>query len=233
MGGLEIPLNRLLLETDSPYFLQKQLTGKEYRSTAESTKEYPLSIPGMVYHTAAQVAALRKMPIDVILASNRLNIEKLYGVTKNMIMIEEMKYYQSNFENRSNIQGRSVKFEYPVFDDQISRRQVLYDEGADLIKEKSKISVLSWMKWYGEEMLESNDNNDAIDKEYAVEDSTTDSNITRKSFSQDQSCVSSINMSSDFANDNGNSSNKDITNRLEDTKLKKNDSALDLVKINY
>merc|ERR1719167_2170832 len=106
----------------------------------------------MVYHTAAQVAALRKMPIDVILASNRLNIEKLYGVTKNMIMIEEMKYYQSNFENRSNIQGRFVKFEYPVFDDQISRRQVVYDE------EKSKISVLSWMKWYGEEMFESNDN---------------------------------------------------------------------------
>merc|ERR1719167_882347 len=187
----------------------------------------------MVYHTAAQVAALRKMPIDVILASNRLNIEKLYGVTKNMIMIEEMKYYQSNFENRSNIQGRSVKFEYPVFDDQISRRQVVYDEGADLIREQSKISVLSWMKWYGEEMLESNDNNDAIDKVYAVEDSTTDSNITRKSFSQDQSCVSSINMRSDFTNDNGNISNKDITNRLEDTKLKKNDSALDPVKINY
>ena len=88
----------------------------------------------MVYHTAAQVAALRKMPIDVILASNRLNIEKLYGVTKNMIMIEEMKYYQSNFENRSNMQRRSVKFEYPVFDDHISRRQVVYDESADLMK---------------------------------------------------------------------------------------------------
>merc|ERR1719430_14561 len=145
-----------------------------------------------------------------------------------------MKYYHSNFESPSNIQRRSVKFEYPVFDDQISRRQVVYDEGADLMKEKSKISVLSWMKWYGEEMLESNSNNDAIDKVYAEEDTPNDSNIIRKSFSQDQSCVSSINMSSDFTNDKGNiSTNQGITNRLEDTKFKKNDSALDLVKINY
>jgi TatD DNase family protein len=50
----KIPLSRILLETDSPYFLPRQeptsLTGG-------------MSHPGFVIHTAAQIAQLKKVPI--------------------------------------------------------------------------------------------------------------------------------------------------------------------------
>ena len=50
----KIPLSRILLETDSPYFLPRQepisLTGG-------------MSHPGMVIHTAAQIAHLKEVPI--------------------------------------------------------------------------------------------------------------------------------------------------------------------------
>jgi TatD DNase family protein len=50
----KIPLSRILLETDSPYFLPRQepisLTGG-------------MSHPGYVIHTAAQIAHLKEVPI--------------------------------------------------------------------------------------------------------------------------------------------------------------------------
>ena len=50
----KIPLSRILLETDSPYFLPRQepisLTGG-------------MSHPGFVIHTAAQIAHLKEVPI--------------------------------------------------------------------------------------------------------------------------------------------------------------------------
>ena len=50
----EIPLERVLLETDSPYFLPRQ----------EPNSQSGLSHPGYVIHTAAQIACLKNVPIE-------------------------------------------------------------------------------------------------------------------------------------------------------------------------
>ena len=95
----------------------------------------------MVYHTAAQVATLRKVSVDVILASNRLNIERLYGVTKNMIAVEEIKYCEDRINNRNFLQ-RTVVNESPKANLQIARRKVVYDEN-DLYM---KGDIITWLR---------------------------------------------------------------------------------------
>ena len=50
----EIPLERVLLETDSPYFLPRQ----------EPNSQSGISHPGYVIHTAAQIALLKNVPIE-------------------------------------------------------------------------------------------------------------------------------------------------------------------------
>ena len=49
----KIPLDRILLETDSPYFLPRQ----------ESPSQSGMSHPGFVIHCASQVAQLKNIPI--------------------------------------------------------------------------------------------------------------------------------------------------------------------------
>ena len=49
-----IPLSRILLETDAPYFLPRQ---------EPSSQTQGLSHPGFVIHTAAQIAKLKNVPI--------------------------------------------------------------------------------------------------------------------------------------------------------------------------
>ena len=95
----------------------------------------------MVYHTAAQVATLRKVSVDVILASNRLNIERLYGVTKNMIAVEEIKYCEDRINNRNFLQ-RTVVNESPKANLQIARRKVVYDENDFCMKG----DIITWLK---------------------------------------------------------------------------------------
>jgi len=67
----KIPLSRILLETDSPYFLPRQeptsLTGG-------------MSHPGFVIHTAAQIAHLKKVPIRDVIEANRRNVLEIYGI---------------------------------------------------------------------------------------------------------------------------------------------------------
>ena len=50
----KIPLHRILLETDSPYFLPRQ----------EPTSLSGISHPGFVIHAAAQIAQLKSIPIQ-------------------------------------------------------------------------------------------------------------------------------------------------------------------------
>ena len=67
-----VPLGRLLLETDAPYFLPARL--------AKSFYSYRFSQPGQIIHVAAQIAALRGVTLEKVLAANRRNIEDIYGI---------------------------------------------------------------------------------------------------------------------------------------------------------
>ena len=68
-----VPLCRLLLETDAPYFLPRQVSqGAAYT--------HSFAMPGHVVHVAAQVAALRDLPVDEVLRANRRNIAEVYGI---------------------------------------------------------------------------------------------------------------------------------------------------------
>lgn len=64
-----IPLDRLLLETDSPYFLP----GKETRRLKQSH-------PGMVIHVATHLSRLRNVAVEEILAATRENVRRIYGI---------------------------------------------------------------------------------------------------------------------------------------------------------
>ena len=62
----------LLLETEAPYFLPKKITRTGYNQ--------PMTNPGHVIHTAAQIAALKNITIDKVLKANRKNIEEVYKI---------------------------------------------------------------------------------------------------------------------------------------------------------
>jgi len=71
--ALHLPLDRILLETDSPYF---------YPRLANKSSKGPRSFthPGMVLHTAAQVASLKQVPVADVLLANRENVRVAYGI---------------------------------------------------------------------------------------------------------------------------------------------------------
>ena len=69
-----VPLDRLLLETDAPYFLPAEL------AKSASPYSYQFSQPGQVIHVAAQIAALRGVSLEEVLDANRRNIEDVYGI---------------------------------------------------------------------------------------------------------------------------------------------------------
>lgn len=65
----KIPLDRLLLETDSPYFLPKWEMGRLKQSH-----------PGMVIHVATRLSNLRNIPLERVLAVTRDNARRIYGI---------------------------------------------------------------------------------------------------------------------------------------------------------
>ena len=69
-----VPLDRLLLEADAPYFLPAEL------AKSASPYSYQFSQPGQVIHVAAQIAALRGASLEEVLDANRRNIEDVYGI---------------------------------------------------------------------------------------------------------------------------------------------------------
>ena len=64
-----IPLDRILLETDAPYFVPQNLRKKE-----------KFSHPGNVLYVAETIAKLRNQDVEIILENCRRNIRKLYGI---------------------------------------------------------------------------------------------------------------------------------------------------------
>jgi len=67
-----VPLEKILLETDAPYFLPEAVSRTSY--------QYNFSQPGHVVHAAAQVAALRGISLSEVLSANMKNIQEVYGI---------------------------------------------------------------------------------------------------------------------------------------------------------
>ena len=64
-----VPLDRLLLETDAPYFLPKGVEGQA-----------DCSQPGHVLYVARKVAAFKGVELEVVLQQNLRNVEEVYQV---------------------------------------------------------------------------------------------------------------------------------------------------------
>ncbi len=71
----KIPLDRLLLETDSPYFMPSKLLA----TAKQEELIYNTTHPGYVGFVAAQIAALKNVPVvEVIEATGRNAVEVYY-----------------------------------------------------------------------------------------------------------------------------------------------------------
>ncbi|GFU25584.1 putative deoxyribonuclease TATDN2 [Nephila pilipes] len=68
--ALHIPLNRLLLETDSPYFIPR----------INHLKGFKISHPGMACHVAAEIAHLKEISVDEVCRWTLRNTRILYGI---------------------------------------------------------------------------------------------------------------------------------------------------------
>lgn len=65
----KLPLDKILLETDAPYFVPLKLKGIKRDSH-----------PGQVLHVAAQVAEIKGLSVDEILRCARQNVTTIYGI---------------------------------------------------------------------------------------------------------------------------------------------------------
>ena len=66
-----IPLERIVLETDAPYFANKWMTLKS-----------EFSHPGCIMYTALEVAKLRNIPIEEVVKANFDNCQQLYIIPR-------------------------------------------------------------------------------------------------------------------------------------------------------
>merc|ERR550519_2080296 len=89
-----IPLDRLILETGAPYFPPRlNFPGEVSNVPARMSRHgdvshvFPVEVshPGHVIHAAAQVAQLRDISLDTVLAANRKNVSKLYKIKEKKI----------------------------------------------------------------------------------------------------------------------------------------------------
>ena len=69
-----IPLDRILLETDAPYFLPSRVDRNRF--------PWNCSLPGHVIHVAAQVASIKEVPLRTVLEQNLMNVHDIYNVGK-------------------------------------------------------------------------------------------------------------------------------------------------------
>ena len=68
-----IPLDRLLIETDAPYLLPRDLAPKPQNRRNE---------PQFLAHVLERVAALMKQPVDVVAQATTANAERLFGLAR-------------------------------------------------------------------------------------------------------------------------------------------------------
>ncbi|MEE6502030.1 hypothetical protein FKM82_004386 [Ascaphus truei] len=66
----QIPLERLVVETDAPFFLPKQVP-KDLCKFCH---------PGLALHTVHEIAKQKRLPVTAVLAALRQNTEQLYGL---------------------------------------------------------------------------------------------------------------------------------------------------------
>ena len=67
-----LPLDRLLVETDAPYLLPRDLDPKPHGRRNE---------PQFLPHVLARVAALKEQPVDVVARATTANAERLFGLS--------------------------------------------------------------------------------------------------------------------------------------------------------
>ena len=67
----DVPLERLLLETDAPYFVPSQVS-----------KQNKWSHPGMALYVADRIAEIKKIPVDEVLEATRRNTSLMYNIWK-------------------------------------------------------------------------------------------------------------------------------------------------------
>jgi len=70
----KIPLDRLLLETDAPYFLPAR--------TDRTKHPWNCALPGHIIHVAAEVAAIKGVNLGTVLEQNLMNVHDIYKVGK-------------------------------------------------------------------------------------------------------------------------------------------------------
>ncbi|KAM4021409.1 putative deoxyribonuclease TATDN2 isoform 1-T3 [Anomaloglossus baeobatrachus] len=66
----KIPLDRLIVETDAPYFVPKQVPKYVCK----------FSHPGLALHTVHEIASLRNLPVKTVMSSLRENTYRIYSV---------------------------------------------------------------------------------------------------------------------------------------------------------
>ena len=72
----KLPMDRIVLETDAPYFLPRG--GGREGFLGHTTNEF--SLPIHVVNVAAQVAAIRECNVEEVLRASRENIARVYNV---------------------------------------------------------------------------------------------------------------------------------------------------------
>ena len=91
----KIPLNRVLLETDSPYFFHKSL-----HSVTGMTH------PGLVVHVAKRIATIRGLTLEEVLAATKSNTFEVYGIQRRFMLIIDVAandYFHSPIHTRVGI----------------------------------------------------------------------------------------------------------------------------------
>ncbi len=75
--AVKIPLDKLLLESDAPYFFPKALDGLYFSG---NDKKFEVGMPGHVWRLALQLANIRNMDVNDVLAASRENVSEIYGI---------------------------------------------------------------------------------------------------------------------------------------------------------
>ena len=74
----QVPLSRILLETDAPYFVPRVYKTGRIDSHRPAGCPRNVSHPGMAIHVAAQIAALKGITVAEVVKTTRANTRTVY-----------------------------------------------------------------------------------------------------------------------------------------------------------